>query len=247
MKQATFEFQGDLVELLTPAQRRGEPFACLFRGRQSVKHLIESLSVPHTEVGGILVNGQRVGFGYLVQNGDRVLVQPLSPDTTHMLAGAPLTPPEGVRFVLDNHLGRLAVYLRLFGFDTLYNNDYQDEELAQVASEQQRILLTRDRRLLMRNSIPYGCLVRSKTPRQQLLQVVRRYHLGGQIQPFKRCLRCNGLLQPVDKAEVLQRLKPLTRLYYDDFRMCQDCQQVYWPGSHYQRMQKLVEQVRESV
>ena len=246
MKQATFEFQGDLNELLTPAQRN-QTFACLFRGRQSVKHLIESLSVPHSEIGGILVKGRAVGFGYLVQNGDHVVVQPLSPEATHTLSGAPLAPPEGARFVLDNHLGRLAVYLRLFGFDTLYDNDYQDEELARIASEQGRILLTRDRRLLMRNSIPYGCLVRSKAPRQQLLQVVRRYHLGGQIEPFKRCLRCNGLLQPVEKAEVLHRLKPLTRKYFDDFRICQDCQQVYWPGSHYERMQKLVEQVRECV
>jgi hypothetical protein len=147
------------------------------------------------------------------------------------------------RFVLDNHLGRLAVYLRMLGFDALYRNDYQDEELARVSSEERRILLTRDVRLLMRNQVRHGYWVRSKIPRQQLLEIVKRYNLVEMVTPFLRCMRCNGVLMPVSKEMVLDRLEPLTRLYYDDFRICAECDQVYWRGSHYERMQIFLEQV----
>ena len=146
------------------------------------------------------------------------------------------------RFVVDNHLGRMAYYLRMLGFDTLYRNDYQDDELAQTAEQEGRILLTRDRRLFMRNQVQRGYWVRSLSPRQQILEVVQRYNLKAQITPFRRCIRCNGILQLVSKEAVLDRLEPLTRLYFDDFRICPDCQQVYWKGSHYERMRQFIDQ-----
>jgi hypothetical protein len=231
-RSARFCFVGALNDFLTTSQR-GEQISCGFNPGQSVKHLVESLGIPHTEVAAILVDGRPVDFSYLVKDGDQVQVYPLMAER----------PPGEPRFILDNHLGRLAVYLRMLGFDSLYRNDFQDEELAQIAYEQERILLTRDRHLLMRNQVTRGYWLRSKKPHEQLAEIVRRYDLSSLVAPFRRCMRCNGLLQPIEKVKVLDRLQPLTRLYFDDFRMCIECQQIYWKGSHYERMQELIEQV----
>jgi uncharacterized protein with PIN domain len=238
MNQATFIFYGELNDFLTDT-KKGKPLQCTFNSDQSVKHLIESAGVPHTEVGRILANGVPVDGSYLAEDGDQITVYPLAETGC-----SPLRAGEA-RFVLDNHLGRLAGYLRMLGFDALYRNDYQDDELADVAERQDRLLLTRDRRLLMRNQVRRGYWVRSKIPRQQVREVVRRFALAGQVTPFLRCIRCNGLLQPVSKDEVLDRLQPLTRLYFDEFRICADCSQVYWKGSHYERMAKFIERLPE--
>jgi len=238
MLAAVFRFHGELNDFLAHARRQAD-ISIRFNHDQSVKHLIESLGVPHTQVGRVLVGGRDMNFGYLVRDGDRVEVYPLSIEDR---SGAQLGEP---RFVVDNHLGRLAVYLRMLGFDTLYRNDYDDDELAQIAGLDERILLTRDQRLLMRNQVRRGYWVRSKIPREQIVEVLRRFGLWAQVAPFKRCMRCNGLLQPVEKEAVLHRLEPLTKKYYDQFRICSDCSQVYWQGSHYERMARLIDQVVE--
>lgn len=235
MNEATFHFYGALNDFF-PDSQKDKPLCCLFNSDQSVKHLIEAMGVPHTEVGCILVNDSPVDFSYRVNDGERVEIYPLAAEASLSES------PGAMRFVADNHLGRLAYYLRMLGFDTLYRNDYQDDELAQTADAQERILLTRDRRLLMRNQVQRGYWVRSLSPRQQILEVVRRYNLKAQITPFRRCIRCNGILQLVSKEAVLDRLEPLTRLYFDDFCICPDCQQVYWKGSHYERMRQFIDQ-----
>lgn len=230
--QAHFRFYAELNDLL-PAGKREAAIPLTFNPGQSLKHLVESLGVPHTEVGSALVNGAPADLSYQVQDGDLVGVFP----------GIPLVLSGERRFILDNHLGRLAAYLRMLGFDSLYRNDFDDDELAELSSAQERILLTRDKRLLMRNQVQHGYWVRSKEPRRQLVEVVRRFDLAPAVRPFQRCVRCNGLLQPVPKAEVLQRLEPLTRRYYDDFHHCEECGQVYWKGSHYARMLGFIEQI----
>lgn len=171
--------------------------------------MIESLGVPHTEVDLILVDGEPVDFSYIVQNGDRISVYPVfeAVDITPLvrLRAHPL---RVVRFVLDNHLGKLATYLRLLGFDALYRNDYNDEVLARLSVEERRILLTRDRGLLKRGGITHGYCVRGTDPEQQLLEVIRRFDLGSATRPFNRCLLCNSLLEPVSKEAVSHRLPP---------------------------------------
>jgi hypothetical protein len=236
LKQARFLFHTDLIELLSPHMREAE-IMIPPNGDQSVKHIFESLGVPHTEVGKVLVNGAQVDFRYLVKEGDQVEVLPYSSaGNVDVARGAP-------HFILDNHLGRLAAYLRMLGFDALYRNDFQDEELAQVCNREQRILLTRDKRLLMRNLVERGYWLRSKIPRFQLEEVVGRFGLARITQPFQRCVRCNEPLVSVRKEDILHRLKPLTRQYYDEFHLCPACDQVYWKGSHYQRMCQMIEQV----
>jgi uncharacterized protein with PIN domain len=235
MNSANFCFRDELNDFLIPA-RKGAAFDYLFSENPSVKHLIEALGVPHTEVAGIRVNGGLVNFSYRVQQDDRIEILPASQPDGEQPAPEP-------RFVLDNHLGQLATYLRMLGFDTLYRNDYQDDELAQVTAQEGRILLTRDRRLLMRKVVVHGYCIRDLEPRLQVLEVLRRFDLYEKITPFQRCLRCNHPLQPVSKESVLDRLEPLTKCYYEEFHLCPACNQVYWKGSHYERMQGLIEAV----
>lgn len=215
-----------------PRDKRNVTITLSFKGDQSLKHLVESLGVPHTEVGLILVNGQARDLNEITHNGDRIEVRPAAP-------GCLIEP----RFLLDNHLGRLAAYLRMLGFDCLYNNDYQDDRIADILAEDIRILLSRDRRLLMRKVVQYGYCLRSLEPQEQLTEVVRRFDLADKIRPFHRCLRCNAPLEPVSKEAVLDRLEPLTKRYFDEFRLCPACDQVYWKGSHYERMQELIQRI----
>jgi uncharacterized protein with PIN domain len=236
IKPVQFRFYAELNDLLPQAMR--ETIVSLSsNGDQSVKHLIESLGVPHTEVGRITVHAMPVDFSYLCQEGDQIAVFPISKLNQ---AGLEQNQP---RFILDNHLGRLASYLRMLGFDALYQNDYQDEQLATVCDSEDRILLTRDKRLLMRKQVRRGYWLRSKIPREQLDEVVKRYSLAGSIRPFQRCMRCNGQLVPVRKADILRDLKPLTRQYFNEFHRCLDCDQIYWKGSHYEKMLILIASV----
>lgn len=216
-------------------------FTHAFIDAASVKDMIESHGVPHTEVDLIVVNGESVDFAYVVQDGDRIGVYPMfeAIDISPLLRVRP-RPLRVTRFVLDAHLGRLAAYLRMLGFDTLYRNDYNDRELAAISHEQGRILLTRDVGLLKRGAITHGYYVRETESRRQLREIVRRFDLAGSIAPFERCMRCNGLLEPVAKEEVAERIPPQTRAHHHAFQICRSCGRVYWKGTHYRRMQKFI-------
>ena len=241
MSEVRLRFYAELNDFLPAAQRQVQ-ISMAPNGPVSVKHAIEALGVPHTEVELILVNGRVVDFDYLLQAGDAISVYPTFTSLDLNVPPA-LRPPLPLlpRFVLDNHLGRLVNYLRLLGFDALYPEDHDDEVLARISSEDERVLLTRDRRLLMRKTVVYGYLLRSKDPREQLAAVLRRYKLGEAINPWRRCLRCNGELRPVAKEDVLERLEPKTKKYYDEFHICADCEQIYWKGSHYAPLKEIVE------
>ena len=240
MKIASFEFYAELLDLL-PKRLGGGAFPYEFNGSQSVKHLIEALGIPHTEIGRILVNGSIVSNSYLVQTADQIEVHPARCE--HLQDGRPTASELNCRFLLDNHLGKLAAYLRMLGLDSAYRNDYQDEQLSEIATREGRILLTRDRRLLMRKQIRAGYCIRSLEPVEQLKEVIRRFGLHRMTTPFRRCLRCNAILEDVHKEDILHRLEPLTRLHYDTFRICTACQQIYWQGSHFIRMQQLIQEV----
>lgn len=241
---ATFRFYAELNQFLLPEHRQ-QTIPYVLPVRTAVKHPIESYGVPHTEVELLLVDGEPQSFEYILQRGDRVAIYPafhrLSPPGAELLR-PPL--PRPVRFLLDVHLGQLASYLRLLGFDAAYQNDWDDPQLAEMAAREQRVLLTRDRRLLMRSRVVYGYCLHTRDPEQQLLAVLQRYNLFGLIAAGSRCLRCNGLLAPVPKEEILHRLEPKTRRYYDDFYRCLSCDQIYWRGSHYERMQEFISAVR---
>lgn len=235
-KTASFRFFDALNDFLPPDKRKVD-FILNFQGEQSVKHLFESCGVPHTEVGLLTANANTINQSYIVQDGDVIEVHPY---------GQPLLLPFPPRFVLDNHLGKLAAYLRLLGFDAAYRNTIQDAELALISSQQGRVLLTRDRCLLMRSIISQGYCIRSLIPRQQVREVLSRYHIFPAITPFGRCVHCNNLLEQVLKYQILDRLEPLTRLYFNEFQHCPTCGQVYWKGSHYEHIREFIDELRLS-
>jgi uncharacterized protein len=240
MKRAIFRFYAELNDFLPPARRAG-PFAHDFSGAPSVKDAIESLGVPHTEVDLVLADGESVDFGWTLRDGARVSVYPVF----ESLDIGPLTrvraaPLREVRFVLDVHLGRLARYLRMLGFDARWRNDAGDEELALTSATEHRVLLTRDAGLLKRRIVTHGYRVREADPPRQLAEVVRRLDLARTAAPFRRCLRCNELLLEVRKEDVAGELPPRVRERQDAFRRCPTCGRVYWAGSHHRRMERLV-------
>ena len=234
MSTANFLFHGRMKDFLSQGQRESQ-ILVEFQGRQSIKHLAESLGAPHPEIGRVQVNGRDGVLGNITQDGDQVEIYPIE-------NGCTVEPS----FLLDCHLGRLTAHLRMLGFDCLYKNDYEDSEMADIVQQEERILLTRDRRLLMRKVILHGYCLRSLDSFEQLAEVIQRFELTNKIQPFHRCLRCNQPLEAVDKELILDRLEPLTRKYFDKFHICPACKQIYWQGSHYEQMQNLVEKITKN-
>ena len=245
MPRATFRFYQELNDFLPHAQRQ-VTVEHEWRGTPSIKHLIESLGVPHTEVDLILVNDCSVEWDYRPQEGDRIAVYPVfeAMDITPLIRLRP-QPLREVRFVLDGHLGRLAAYLRMLGFDTRYQNHADDAVLAEISKDEHRILLTRDQGLLKRSAVTHGYWVRATAPREQLREIVQRFDLQRLAQPFTRCLSCNGLLRAAPFDEVKGQLPENAARVYHEFWRCTACHKVYWPGSHYQRMTRLIEDMQQ--
>ncbi|MEU6584215.1 Mut7-C RNAse domain-containing protein [Nocardia sp. NPDC046763] len=218
------------------------------RPHQTVKDVVEAAGIPHTEVDLILVNGESVGFGHHPQPGDRLVAYPMF----ETLDIGPLTrvrphPLRDPRFVVDVNLGGLAPLLRLMGLDARCEWDADDATLAATAAAENRILLTRDRGLLKRRNVTHGVFVRSDRPFDQIVEVIRRLDLADRLAPFTRCPRCGGLLADVPKQDIIDRLQPLTRRYYDTFRQCPDCGRIYWEGSHQPRLNYLVARIRAAI
>jgi uncharacterized protein with PIN domain len=239
---AQFRFYAELNAFLAPRRRHGAFHHACARDA-SVKHMIEALGVPHTEVELVIVNGAPADPAQRIADGDVISVYPhfrtLAPD-------GPLgRPPAPARFIADAHLGHVARRLRMLGFDVLYRNSYSDAEVAQIACREQRIVLTRDRDLLIRRDVTLGCYVHATGAEQQLDEIVVRYDLASQIRTFSRCLNCNGLLRPVAKEAVRARLPDDSARHYERFFQCDGCGQVYWEGTHVLRMrQRIAELLR---
>lgn len=238
---ATFRFYEELNDFL-PLERRKREFPHEFNGKPSVKDTIESIGVPHTEVDLILVDGASVDFSYHLHGGERVSVYPVF----ESLDIAPVTRlrPKPLRrpaFILDVHLGRLASYLRILGFDTLYRNDFDDYQIIRLARIEHRIILTRDLGILKNSAVTHGYWLRSQNPLEQIGEVVERLDLRAAAAPLTRCPVCNGDLEPVSKASIISLLPEKTRDLYDEYSRCVRCGKIYWKGSHYTKLLKLVQ------
>lgn len=238
---ATFRFYEELNDFL-PIEKRKVNFVHHFLGNPAVKDTIESLGVPHTEVDLIIVNDHAVNFSYQLKDLDRIAVYPIfeAIDITDLSHLRP-KPLRTTCFVLDVHLGKLARYLRLLGFDVHYEKNYSDEVIIEIAVKQRRIILTRDVGLLKNGRVTHGYWLRNTNFKRQVLEILTRFDLYKQINAFTRCLECNGLLQEVDKERILHKLPPETIKYYESFWLCAQCGRVYWQGPHFKKMQEFVE------
>ena len=211
--------------------------------KTSVKDVIESCGVPHPEVDLILVNGKPVDFSHPVLKDADIDLYPVRSQCL-LFKEKRLQVRSMMRFVADGHLGTLARNLRLLGFDVAYDRQAQDRQLLSVMEREDRALLTRDRRLLMHAIVRHGYSPRSQNAADQTIEVIGRFGLFDSIAPFTRCLRCNAPFQKVAKADVIEKLEPLTKIYYQEFRRCTGCGQIYWAGSHFSKLQRRLEKIR---
>jgi uncharacterized protein with PIN domain len=241
MATATFRFYEELNDFLAPDRRKRE-FTVTCARAATTKHMIEALGVPHTEVELILLNGESVDFSRQLVDGDRVAVYPRfeAMDVTPLLRVRD-KPLRATRFVADAHLGGLAHMLRMLGFDTLYDNQFEDDAIVALAEQEGRIVLTRDRELLKRRAVTHGCYVHALKSETQLREIVERLDLARSARPFTLCLHCNAPLRSVDKASVLDRLPPRVQAHYDRFSTCDACGRVYWEGSHWRNMKQVLD------
>jgi uncharacterized protein with PIN domain len=246
MKAVSIRFYEELSDFL-PHNKKKKRYDVQLYSRQTVKDLIESQGVPHTEIDLILINGEPALFGQILHEGDEISVYPvfetLNISGVTQLENRPLRDPG---FILDVHLGRLAKYLRAMGFDTLYRNNYSDNEIVEISNKDKRIILTRDKGLLMRNAVQRGYWVRNTRVKDQVIEIIRKFDLFLLITPFKRCMECNGLIEPVAKESIIHLIQPRTKKYYNKFFQCTGCQKVYWQGSHYGRMNQFIMEVVKS-
>jgi hypothetical protein len=233
---------GDLDFFLGSRTRGGKVERHLSE-KTSVKDVIESCGIPHTEVDLILVNGKAVNFAYAVTGDAEIELYSPGTQSSHFREKR-LQANAITEFVADGHLGKMVRDLRLLGIDVAYDPAAEDRQLVEIASRHRRALLTRDRRLLMHAAVQLGYYLRSQNPLEQTIEVLRRFDLGSILSPFSRCLRCNALLEPAEKQKVIGQLEPLTKIYYDEFRRCSGCGQVYWSGSHFRKLQNRLEQIR---
>ena len=240
-RQIEIRFYAELNDFL-PGDRRQRAFVHWFNGNPSVKDTIESIGIPHTEVDVILVDGQSTGFDRRLQGGERVAVYPVFEryDVSPVTRLRP-SPLRVTRFVADVHLGTLARYLRLLGFDTAWERDLEDEAIIRMAANEQRIILTRDKGILKNGRVTHGYWLRSTDPSQQIDEVVRAIDLAGSMAPYSRCMECNGELEPVDRKKVADSVPLQVFLVYRDFRRCRRCRRVYWKGSHLKRLDQIIE------
>ncbi|WP_443191507.1 Mut7-C RNAse domain-containing protein [Pseudomonas indica] len=247
MIHATFRFYEELNDFL-PAARRRRDFGVVCAPTATVKHLIEALGVPHTEVELILVNGESVGFERRLADGDRIAVYP----TFESLDISPLLrvrerPLRALRFIADAHLGGLAQLLRMAGFDTRYENPFDDDRIVELALAEQRIVLSRDRELLKRRSLDHACYIHALQPDRQLAELFQRLDLARSARPFSRCLRCNLPLRDIDKALVAERLPPAVCERQQRFFVCDGCGRLYWEGSHWRDMRARLQPLLDGV
>jgi uncharacterized protein with PIN domain len=238
---AELRFYEELNDFL-PQERRKRDIAVPIDRARSVKDAIESLGVPHAEVDLVSVDGRSVDFTHLLAGGERVAVYPMfeAIDIAPLarLRPRPLRDP---RFVADVHLGKLARHLRMAGFDTLWANHWNDDEIVALSLAQKRTILTRDKGMLRRSEVERGYFVRAVESAAQLAEVVRALQLEPLVAPFTRCRECNALLEEVRASEVIERVPEKVRGLYDRFKRCPGCERVYWKGTHFARMKGVLE------
>ncbi len=231
MATATFLFHGELADFLARG-RRGGAFDHACARAATVKNAIESLGVPHTEAGRLLVNGRPASLSRIVREGDVIEVFPRGE------AGG--AGDEVPAFVADAHLGGLARLLRMLGFDTVYGNALADREILEIATRERRIVLTRDRELLKCRDVLRGCFVHALKPEAQFREIAARYALPRHMRPFTLCLHCNLRLEAVGRNAVRGRVPERIAGRYAEFARCAACGRIYWQGSHWERMREML-------
>ncbi|WP_413944155.1 Mut7-C RNAse domain-containing protein [Bdellovibrio sp. HCB-162] len=152
-----------------------------------------------------------------------------------------------IQFLVDENLLGLVRQLRMMGVDAASYKSLSDDELLTISEKENRILLTKDRRLFHRIPEGRGYLVQSEPPEEQLLEVLKHFSIGESDEALARCFECNTLIEEVPKESVRDRVDAKTFAIYDVFYECPTCHRIYWEGSHFEKLLKKVERIRNAV
>lgn len=233
----------ELNDHLPPCQRQ-QPQEIPCQPGMTLAGLLARSSIPQEEIDLVLVNGRSRDLSYTPEVDDRIALFPVF----ERLDITPITrldnrPLRRTRFILDVHLGGLARKLRLLGFDTLYFTFCDDAELIAAANREQRLLLTRDRGIMLSTVLLRGYYVQAIRTDLQLAEVLNHFDLKRQFNPFSRCMMCNGLIHAIEKREIVDRISPATAACFDDYYQCDRCARIYWKGTHFKRMQSYIKRL----
>ncbi|MFA8437269.1 MAG: Mut7-C RNAse domain-containing protein [Marinifilaceae bacterium] len=239
-KEFTFRFYAELNDFL-PRKRKQKAFVQAFKTPITVCETLESLGIPLSEVDMVLVNETSVDLDHKLNEGDYISVYPVF-ESLDVSATTKVrkTALRSTLFVLDAHLGKLAKYLRMLGFDTLYRPDIEDDEIIEVAQKEKRIILTRDKLLLKSKKVSHGYFVRSTEKNEQLREVVKKFDLYSQFKSFTRCMTCNTPLEKADQEAIRNKVDQDTYKFFNEFYYCKLCDKVFWKGSHFKRMEEYI-------
>ncbi len=243
MAEATFRFYEELNDFLPPNHRKVD-FQCAFKGRESVKDMVEALGVPHTEIDLILVNGESVDFNYILREQDRISVYPVFEaldirDATHLRQ----VPLRQSRFVADIHMDDVVKYMRALGLDVSCDHRLSPRDIIRISKEETRTILTKSRKLLKHKDVTHGIFIRPGRVVKQVREIIDFLSLGKDIKPFSRCLVCNDPLVNVSKVDVLNRIPPKARALHDEYARCRACDRIYWKGTHFHQIKRVVDEI----
>jgi len=243
MPKGTFRFYEELNDFL-PKHRRKTDFEATFKGKRSIKDMIEALGVPHTEIDLILVNGNSVDFNYILQDEDRVSVYPVfeSLNITNVTRLRKI-PLRRTKFIADINIGDIVKYMRVLGLDLYYDPLLSTREIIEISKRENRVILTKSRKLLKFKDVSHGIFIRPGTTTEQIRRIIDCLDIKDNIKPFSRCLRCNTLLNIVLKEKIIDRIPPKTKEFYNEYVQCRSCNKIYWKGTHFINMEKVVGQI----
>jgi hypothetical protein len=243
MSKGIFRFYEELNDFL-PKHKRKTTFETEFKGKRSIKDMIEALGVPHTEIDLILVNGKSVDFNYILQDEDRISVYPVfeSLNITNVTL-LRKTPLREHKYIADTSLGNIVKYMRILGFDLYYDPLLSTREIIEISKKENRIILSKSKKLLKFKDVSHGIFIRPGTSIEQIRRLIDYLDIKDNIKPFSRCLRCNALLKSVAKEKILDRIPPKTKEFCDEYVQCQSCDKIYWKGTHFINMKKIVRKI----
>jgi len=223
--------------------RRQIAFDYFYHGPVTIKEAIENQGIPHSSVELVLVNGEPVDFNFHLSENNFISLYPvfelLDISTLTKIRTGTL---RNIRFIVDAHLGKLAKNLRIMGFDTLYRNNYADNQIRLIGRLQERIILTKDKGLLMAKNVARGYYVRSVKAKEQTTEVVRKFDLYSKTDSLSRCLICNHKLVEISAAAIPGEILLNLAKGFDFFYKCRHCHKFFWKGLHYKNMAESIQQ-----
>lgn len=238
-----FIIHGKLKSFLAKSAVK-KPIDLVWEEHRSLKDWIESLQIPHTEIGRISVNSKNASLNERLQNKDIVEVfeieGPYDPRKISQQQEKLL--PE-IKFIADVHLGKLVRYLRILGLNCSYEAPWDDNILAEKSFKEKRIMLSRDVGLLQRKCISHGQFLYSDDPVEQAKEILQRYEIYDQCKAMSRCVSCNSYMHPVAKHKIEHLIEEGTKNTYDQFFQCESCSKVYWHGAHVKNILKTLKEI----